>query len=155
MALTDRDGAFAGAGGAEPVRLSWAYADDAANDAQPRDREVDRAVARLFAARARQEAVRRNREGDFAAPAGSWTGPPGGSRAYAGDDPDLRSLLGHARERGARLRRPDGRGQPEVAPLRSANILRSRDGSGRLDQARLKAADPGRKPGPRRLIRGV
>ena len=60
VALADRDGVFGPGGTAptEPVRLTWTYADDRANDAQPRDREVDRAVARLFAARARQEAVR-------------------------------------------------------------------------------------------------
>ena len=65
VALGDRDGVFAlgGIAPTEPVRLTWTYADDRANDAQPRDREVDRAVARLFAARARQEAVRLNRDG--------------------------------------------------------------------------------------------
>jgi len=67
VALTDADGVFAagGAGETDPVRLAWTYADHQANDAQPRDGDVDRAVARLFAARARQEAVRRNRAGDF------------------------------------------------------------------------------------------
>ena len=67
VALTDRDGTFApgGIAATEPVRLTWSYADDAANDRQDRDREVDRVVARLFAARARQEAVGRNRGGDF------------------------------------------------------------------------------------------
>jgi hypothetical protein len=49
----------------EPSRLTWSYADDRANDGQPRDPDVDRAVARLFAARARQEAVQRNRSGDY------------------------------------------------------------------------------------------
>ena len=37
----DRDGAVAG-----EAKLGWAYADNGANDDQPRDREVDRAVAR-------------------------------------------------------------------------------------------------------------
>src|SRR5690606_9991160 len=53
VALADRDGVLGGAFG----RLSWEHADDAANDAQPRDRAVDRVVARAFAARARQDAV--------------------------------------------------------------------------------------------------
>ena len=41
VALTDRDGTFAPGGPAEtePVRLTWSYADDAANDRQPRDRD--------------------------------------------------------------------------------------------------------------------
>ena len=40
VALTDRDGVFGagGAGATEPSRLTWSYADDRANDGQPRDR---------------------------------------------------------------------------------------------------------------------
>ena len=80
-ALTDRDGVLAGGGSgeAEPVRLTWTYADDRANDAQARDAEVDRAVARLFAARARQEAVRRNRAATSKARGGSCERRPIGS----------------------------------------------------------------------------
>src|SRR6185503_10692635 len=66
VALTDRDGTLAAGAGVTESRLVWTYADDRANDDQPRDRDVDRAVARLFAARARQEAVGRNRQGDYA-----------------------------------------------------------------------------------------
>lgn len=45
--------------------LLWQYASHADNDAQPRDRVVDREVARLFAARARAEATEFNRRGDY------------------------------------------------------------------------------------------
>lgn len=45
--------------------LLWQYASHAENDAQPRDRMVDREVARLFAARARAEATELNRRGDY------------------------------------------------------------------------------------------
>lgn len=45
--------------------LLWQYASHAENDAQPRDRVVDREVARLFAARARAEATESNRRGDY------------------------------------------------------------------------------------------
>ena len=62
FSVTDRDSVFANAGQA---RLSWDYADDVTNDQQPRDREVDRVVARMFSARATQEAVRLNRQGDY------------------------------------------------------------------------------------------
>ena len=64
--VVDRDRAFELASpAAAPVSLAWQYADHPANDGQPRDVEVDRVVARLFAERARQEAVRLNREGRF------------------------------------------------------------------------------------------
>src|SRR3954467_561472 len=50
VGVTDRDGVFvSGATAREPVRVTWTYADDRSNDTQPRDRDVDRAVARLFA----------------------------------------------------------------------------------------------------------
>ena len=46
--------------------IRWRYASNEANDAQPRDRVVDRAVAAAFGARARREAVELQRRGDFA-----------------------------------------------------------------------------------------
>lgn len=65
VGANDRDGALAAAGGLAPVPVGWQYADDPTNDAQPRDRSVDRIVARLFAARARQDAVQLNRLGNY------------------------------------------------------------------------------------------
>ena len=135
VALTDRDGTFAtgGSGGpglAEPVRLTWTYADDRANDAQPRDRVVDRAVARNFAAQARQEAVRLNRLGDYQAARRILDATGARIRAYAGDDPELQALVGSlAQER-------DWFSMPMSEPLlkqthyASANLLRSRDPQG-------------------------
>jgi hypothetical protein len=48
LTVRDRDALFAadGRAAADEARLTWTYADDAANDRQPRDHEVDRAVAR-------------------------------------------------------------------------------------------------------------
>ena len=88
-------------------KLSWAYADNAANDHQERDRVVDRAVARIFAARARQEAVGRNRHGD------SRRRPP----PRRGDGPP-----------DPRLRRPRRRaaGDPRRARGRGGGSSRSR-----------------------------
>ena len=59
FSLSDRDGVLGAAG----AKLGWEYADNKLNDLQDRDRDVDRAVARIFAARARQEAIGRNRAG--------------------------------------------------------------------------------------------
>ena len=74
-------------------KLSWAYADDAANDHQERDRVVDRAVARIFAARARQEAVGRNRHGDFDGARHAVEATARRIRGYAGRDAELRAIL--------------------------------------------------------------
>ena len=54
LGVRDATGAFEVAGTSE-VRLTWSYADHAANDGQAREVEVDRAGARQDAARARQD----------------------------------------------------------------------------------------------------
>jgi len=132
IALTDRDGVFgAGPGATDPIRLTWAYADDAANDRQSRDREVDRAVARLFAARARQEALRRNRDGDFEGARWVLDGTRGRIEGYAGDDPAMRSLLGTLAEEEVVYAAPMAELSRKRLHYASANLLRSRDGTGR------------------------
>ncbi len=133
VTLNDRDGVFAagGPGAAESVRLTWAYADDLANDRQPRDREVDRAVARLFAARARQEALSRNREGDFDGARRVLDGTRRRIVGYAGDDPDLQALLGTLAEELVVYAAPMAEPSRKRLHYASANLLRSRDVAGR------------------------
>jgi len=133
VALTDRDGVFGpgSSGEAEAVRLAWTYADDKANDLQPRDRDVDRAVAQLFAARARQEAVQRNRMGDYAGAQRILDATAQRIAGYAGNDPEMRALIAAlGREQvmfSARMAEPN----LKEAYFRSSNLLRSRDASGR------------------------
>jgi hypothetical protein len=88
FSLSDRDGVMRG-----EAKLAWAYADNAANDHQERDRIVDRAVARIFAARARQEAVGRNRHGDFDGARHLVEATARRIRGYAGRDAELRAIL--------------------------------------------------------------
>jgi len=88
VAVADRDGALGGAFG----RLSWEHADDAANDTQPRERAVDRTIARVFAARARQEAVRLNRAGRYDAAREALEATARRIRGYAGDDEELQRI---------------------------------------------------------------
>jgi uncharacterized protein YegL len=88
FSLSDRDGVVRG-----EDKLSWVYADNAANDHQERDRVVDRAVARIFAARARQEAVGRNRSGDFDGARHLVEATARRIRGYAGRDAELRAIL--------------------------------------------------------------
>jgi Ca-activated chloride channel family protein len=76
-----------GAGGA-----LWTYAYDAENDAQPRNVEVDRAVAKIFAARARAEATEANREGRYDRARRIVEETARRIRGYAGNDPELRRL---------------------------------------------------------------
>jgi hypothetical protein len=73
----------------EAVELRWAYADQGANDRQPRDREVDRKVAAIYAARARQEALLLNRDGQFDAAGQRLKSVANRIESFAGDDPVL------------------------------------------------------------------
>ena len=91
--VSDRDGAFDRARPAlDAITVAWTYADHPANDAQPRDRDVDRVVARLFAERVKQEAVHLNREGRYDEARSAIEGVRRRIAAYAGSDTELRGI---------------------------------------------------------------
>ncbi len=134
VGMVDADGAFArDAGGRapEPVQLAWGYADHGANDRQPRDREVDRAVARVFAARAQQDAVRLNREGRFDEASAAIDRVRRRVAEYAGDDPELNAVVAELRADIPAY----AAAMPEMSRkerhFASSNICRSRSASGR------------------------
>ena len=68
------------------TEIEWTYASHGDNDRQPRDREVDRKVAEVYAARARADATEANRHGDFAAARRVMERTAARIRQYAGDD---------------------------------------------------------------------
>ena len=74
------------------------YATHQENDAQPRNREVDRAVAELYAARARAEATEANREGRYERARHVLEATAARIRQYAGDDVMLKQLARSIRE---------------------------------------------------------
>ena len=88
VAVRDRDGAFSG----DRAAASWVYADHGANDRQPRTHDVDRVVAQQLAARARMEAVERNKAGDYRRASASLAGVAGRIRSYADGDAFLVTL---------------------------------------------------------------
>jgi Ca-activated chloride channel homolog len=126
--LTDRDGAMAAEGGCS---LTWEYASHTANDAQPRDRVVDRAVARLYASRAEQEALRLNQLGEFALAQRQLSGVADRIRGYAGDDTDLVSLAAGLEAQREHLARPMAAMDRQQRFFASSAQLRSRDARGR------------------------
>jgi Ca-activated chloride channel family protein len=91
LSVVSREGSSGDAD--ESVALDWTYADGKTNDLQERDVEVDRAVARVFAARARQDATRLNRTGQFPAAQAALASVAKRIRSYAGRDPELRALV--------------------------------------------------------------
>ena len=118
--------------------LAWQYADHHRNDVQPRDRTVDRIVARLYAARAKQEAVALNRRGEFDAAKSAIRRVHDRIRGYAGDDRDLLVIMEELKSEGSRFARQlDGLTLKE-AYFASANMARGRTVEGKA-----------RKGGPR------
>jgi Ca-activated chloride channel family protein len=122
VGLSDRDGVMV----ESPTKLGWTYADDRANDHQERDRTVDRAVARIFAARARQEAVGRNRVGDFDGARQVVEATARRIRGYAGRDPELRAIVAELERQVAELSIPMMEMERKVMYSASSYALRSR-----------------------------
>ena len=73
------------------ARFSWAGHDE--NEAQPRDRAVDRLVAALYAARAERDALERNRKQDFTGARQVIERCLARIKQYAGDDPVLFAIV--------------------------------------------------------------
>ncbi len=161
VAVTDRDGTFAagGLGETEPVRLTWSYADHDANDRQSRDRDVDRAVARLFAARARQDAVQRNRGGDFVHARAALTATAQRIRSYAGDDEVMRSLVDALEGEAPMFSRTMAEPALKRGSLRERQPPAQSRWAGQVAQARMtlpmSARSACRRSCLERLIRGV
>ena len=72
---------------------TWTYAGSAENDAQPRNRVVDRVVAQLFAAEARERAIVLNREGSYERAQAVIEKVARRIASYAGDDRELAKLV--------------------------------------------------------------
>ena len=123
VALTDRDGVFAAArAAAEPVRLTWTYADDAPTT---RSRATARSTGRSPGCSppgpARRPS-RRNRGGDFAGARRVLAATARRIRGYAGDDAETaRAGVDALDERSSRrLRGPDGRAAAASRPTTRA-----------------------------------
>ena len=118
------------------LALAWTWADDAANDLQVRDADVDRAVARQFAARARQEAVQYNRAGDFDRAGRVLEATAKRIRRYAGRDPEMLRIVGDLEAEGQQVAAPMPAPMLKQMHFASANMARSRDAMGRSLKSR-------------------
>ena len=72
--------------------VEFTYASHAANDDQPRDVDVDREVARVYAGLARAEATEANRHGDVDRARRALVGTSRHISEYAGSDAELQAL---------------------------------------------------------------
>ena len=101
------------------------------NDLQERDRDVDRAVARIFAARARQEAIGRNRAGDYRGAREALTGVSRRIRDYAGRDQVLREIVTELDREADLMAAPMAELSRKQAFFASANVARMRTFDGK------------------------
>jgi len=124
--IGDRDGVLK----ADGCTLAWEHAAHAANDNQPRDRDVDRIVARIHAARARTEAVRLNRLGEFRRARHALRGVARRIEDYTGSDTELRELAGQLVAEETAVSAPMPELDRKRAHFSSANLQRSRDPDG-------------------------
>ena len=127
VALADRDGVFSGAG----AQLAWEYAADAMVDSQPRDIDVDRAVARVFAARARQEATALNRTGNFPAAQVAMLSVAKRIKGYGGADPEMGVLVAKLESDASALAAPMQPAAAKAMQFASYASLRSRSPEGK------------------------
>ncbi len=132
IGLQDRDGALDGAAS----RLAWEYALDDANDVQPRDIEVDRVVARIFVARARREAVRLNRAGDYRGARHVLESTGKRIRGYAGRDPELRAIVDALMAEVGQFQQPMPERARKTAYAQSSYVMQSRLAEGQARRSR-------------------
>ncbi len=135
VSLTDREGVFAAAG-VRDARVSWTWAEDGANDGQARDADVDRAVARQFAARARQTAVLRNRAGDYAAARHALEATAKRIKRYAAHDAVLREVAASLEMQGDEMAAPLSAALAKEVYSDSYYEARLRDPMGRSRKSR-------------------
>ncbi|MFN8623914.1 MAG: VWA domain-containing protein [Chloroflexota bacterium] len=127
VTLRDRDGIFI----SEEAGARWTYADGVTNDRQPRDRDVDREVARLYAARARKEAVQANRAGRYADADQAMRGVARRIRGYAGSDPEMNALIAELEQEQLQVRHAMAAPMQKEMHYRSSYVERGRDPMGK------------------------
>jgi hypothetical protein len=82
------------------------YSSHEENDAQPRERSVDRRVAALYAAKATREALELNRDGGYKEALRLLAACQRRIQEYAGDDAEIRAVLAELEQAKGRCDRP-------------------------------------------------
>ena len=131
VSIRDRFGVFAEAERAASDTIRFEYADDRTNDLQPRDVDVDRAVARAFAARVRREALDLNRGGRFAEAALRLRGVADRIRGYAGSDAEMLRIVAELQTDMGSMSAPMAPMAAKQAFFASANEARGRAPDGK------------------------
>lgn len=132
LSLSDPDQVLEKATGFESLGIAWRFASDRESDAQPREATVDRVIAGLFAARARQEAIALNRNGDWKGARNALEGVARKIKRYAGSDPELQAIVHRLREVEApMMAAPMLEASRKQAYFASSNLARGKDAYGK------------------------
>jgi hypothetical protein len=115
-------------------RVEFEYADDRTNDIQPRDQGVDRAVARTFAARVRQEAAELNRSGRFVEAQDRLRRVSRRIQSYAGNDPEMTRIVASLNAEEQIWAAPMAPADRKTRYFAASAMLASRDVSGRAQR---------------------
>jgi len=112
--------------------ILWTFADNSANDAQPRNRQVDHAVAVLYAAAARAEALEMNRAGRYQDSGLRLRRTSDKIASYASGDAVLSALVDELRDKDtAELSAPMSSGQMKRSLSASMHLRLMREASGK------------------------
>jgi len=121
----------AGALSAPESDVAWTFAEHRSNDTQPRNVAVDRAVAQLYAAAARADALELNRAGRFADAMARLEAAALRVEKYAGSDAQLCRIIAELRERHEAYSAPMSAMRSKQEFAASRNISSMRDASGK------------------------
>jgi Ca-activated chloride channel family protein len=132
LTLRDRDGRLL----AGPAGFTWELAGHPENDAQPHERQVDRAVATVYAARARAAATEHNRAGDYERARQVLRATAHRIRGYAGNDAELRRIASELEAEVPQFATAMGTLALKEKHFEAYNACRSRDVQGRTVKPR-------------------
>lgn len=105
---------------------TWTYADSDTNDGQERNRPLDRIVAGLYAANAREQAMVINREGDYERAAKLLNRVADRIAGYAGSDRELKELVRKLRNEAEVVARPQTEKFRKEQHYLARNLMESR-----------------------------
>jgi hypothetical protein len=111
--------------------MKWTFASDAADQAQERDVDVDRAVAKIYAARARRNAVELNRRRDYEGAANVLRETARRVRSYAAGDAVLLRIAKSLERDADRYTKPLDSMQLKRGQFDAKNVLGDRDPLGK------------------------
>ncbi len=127
LSLADRDGVLA----ASPQTAEWAAVDASQAAGRRRDRVVDRAVAALYEARARHEALAMNRAGQYAQARALLEATARRIESYAGSDRQLLAIVNRLRAEIEDFSAVMAPTAMKARHLASCSVMQSREADGK------------------------